>query len=240
MTSHPAGELERDASIELRIVGDEHVAHAAAAEPLNEDVVPQLFADHGRKSAREGRSARTCSVRLLECRGARCASCISGRTTSRPARRCAPARPELRSPGPPTAAMGRHVERGSDVRFEVLEKRLERVQHGLRPLLQHAPDSLEELADLPLVVGLAPPERERRPERLADFLQKLFEGAPRLGRRALNVPVLEPLPGTGEFPSFRSGWSSDPRRSSGRELELAPGALVGSGARRTADRASAR
>src|SRR5688572_10291900 len=41
------GQLERDASIELRIVSDEHVAHPAAAEPLNEDVVPQLFADHG-------------------------------------------------------------------------------------------------------------------------------------------------------------------------------------------------
>ena len=84
--------------------------------------------------------------------------------------------------------MGRDVQRGADVRFQVLEERLDRLQQGLRALLQRAPDSLEQLADLPLVVGLAAPERERCPERLADLLQQLLERAPRLGRGARERP----------------------------------------------------
>src|SRR5688572_18350557 len=63
------------------------------------------------------------------------------------------------------ASMGRDVERGSHVRLQVLEQRLEPVQHGLGPLLQRTPDSPEQLANLPLVVRLASPEWPRGPKR---------------------------------------------------------------------------
>src|SRR5688572_8573531 len=122
------------------------------------------------------------------------------------------------------ASMGRDVERSADVRLQVLEQRLECVQHGLRPLLQRTPDSPEQLTNLPLVVRLASPEWQRRPQRLANLLQELFEGAPRLGGRALNIAVVEPLPGTPE--NSRSPVVRGPRArgiAPGRELELAPG-----------------
>ena len=95
--------------------------------------------------------------------------------------------------GAASAAMNRNVQGRADVGFQVLEEWLDRLQQGLRSFLQRAPHSLEKLADFPLVVCLATPERERCPQRLTDFLQEFLECATRLGRSAMDVPALESL-----------------------------------------------
>src|SRR5262245_32586335 len=93
------------------------------------------------------------------------------------------------------ARVGLHVQRRLDVGLEVLEERLELLQHHLRVLFHTAADSLEELADLTLLVPRAATERELRPESFADFLEELFESAPRFRRRTVHVSLGEPLGG---------------------------------------------
>ena len=141
------------------------------------------------------RSGRTCSVQHPGFHGARRASCTPGTTTSRPAPRCAPAQPPLRCRRTAAAGMDGNVQRRADVRLEILEERLERLQLGLRALFQRTPQPLEQLADLPLVVRLAAPEGQRRPQRLAHLLQQFLERATCLGRGIVDVPALEPLAG---------------------------------------------
>ena len=92
---------------------------------------------------------------------------------------------------PAAASVYRHVQRGSDVRLQILEERLDRVQHGLGSLLQSASNSLEELADLPLIVRLAAAKGEGCPQSLANFLQQFLQRASGFRCGAVNVPALE-------------------------------------------------
>ena len=102
--------------------------------------------------------------------------------------------------GPAAAAVGRDVQRRPDVRLEVLEKRLDRFQHGFGPLFQRTSNAFEQLADFPPVIRLAAPEGKRRPQCLADLLQQLLERATGFRGRPLNVPAIEPLPRVLENP----------------------------------------
>ena len=122
------------------------------------------------------------------------------------------------------AGMDGDVQRGADVRLQILEERLERLQLGFRSLLQRAPHSLEQFADLPLVVRLAAPEGERRPQRLAHLLQQFLQRATRPGGGIVDVPALESLAGIPE--NVRRFILRRPRPGGvapGRELEPAPG-----------------
>src|SRR5207244_3738025 len=69
-----------------------------------------------------------------------------------------------RSPAP---RVDLDVQGRLDVGLQLLEERLEIVEHGPGVLLEGPPESLEELADLPLLVGLAPAKREGRFQGLA-------------------------------------------------------------------------
>ena len=87
------------------------------------------------------------------------------------------------------------VQSGADICLQVLEERLERLQLGFRSLFQSTTQSFEQFADLPLVVRLATPERQRRPQRLADFLQQFLQRPTGPGGGILDVPTVEPLAG---------------------------------------------
>src|SRR6185312_10076705 len=98
-------------------------------------------------------------------------------------------------PRAPAAGMGRDVQGGADIRFQVFDQGLDSRQLGLGVLLQRTSQTDEQLADLALVVGLAAAERERCPERLAHLLQQLLERAAPFRRGALNVVALQALAG---------------------------------------------
>src|SRR5262245_38411753 len=85
------------------------------------------------------------------------------------------------------AAVNLDVQGRTDICLHVLEQRLDRLEQAFRPLFERAADAFEQLSDFPLVVRLTAAERQRGPERLADFLQQFLEAAARLGGRAVNV-----------------------------------------------------
>ena len=60
---------------------------------------------------------------------------------------------------------------------DLTDRALHVVEEGLCPLLQHPADAFEKLADLALVIRLASPEGERRPQGFADLLQQFLQRA---------------------------------------------------------------